>query len=444
MGVIATVLEGTTTVLAGFPKIIFDGVGPGLAVALKAAGALALIGIAVNQVLQIRQVSFMEYIIWLVRFGCILAFATIWTNFQPFYNLIVKLPQEYSSVLIQEVKETKRVWKEKDEAACGLKSNKGPFGWIVWSTEPASCWVDEETTKTPAKDANGSYKTGTYDLLDTFAERIFGIGTDILKEFSFFDGSTWKNIIIAFIVYIIGIIFTVVAIITALTAELGVAVSMGLAPLAIAMLTFNQTRHFFESWLKLTVGFAIVPLLIISIMSLIVTAASNVQKGDDFFGGFLPLILITVAGLTFMKQVPNLAGSLANVSLPKMGNAAVLSSLSSMYQAARSPFALADAVGNRAGAGMNQWQVSKAKGRGDVLAAFKGLAAMSQSAQFRAEKHNRHAYQKRDLEYAKSRFKKKHQGSESGDGEKDDRDLHLQRYLEYVQRDIEYAKSYKK
>jgi hypothetical protein len=181
---------------------------------------------------------------------------------------------------------------------------------------------------------------------------------------------------------------------------------MGLAPLAIAMLTFNQTRSYFEGWLRLTAGFAVVPLLLIAIMSVIVTVGNQTVRGDDFFGGYLPFALVSVAGLVFMFEIPTMAGSLASVTLPQIGTAAVMQAMSRVTQIIKSPLTVTDAIQNRGSAAINETKVASAGGANPVSAAFAGVRAMSQSAEFRAERAKRRSYQEDDLANARSKGNK--------------------------------------
>lgn len=113
------------------------------------------------------------------------------------------------------------------------------------------------------------------------------------------------------------------AIVIILIAKLGYVIGMALAPLALMMLIMEKTRGYFEAWLRFTIGFAVVPLLLGVMMTVIIYIASNLTRGDDIFKGYLPFVLVTLAGLVLMAQIPTLATTLSGASMPQMNGGAM-------------------------------------------------------------------------------------------------------------------------
>lgn len=300
MGVISTVVGQTETILINYVEAVFTYVAPPLQTTLKAAGILSLMFIAMNHIFQFRNVNYSTYITWGIRYVCIVSLATIWGNFQIFYDLCVNIPFEYMNALI-----------------------------------PAGASYNGVVE---AKMYNPANVTDIYTALDEFRHAIFYVADNIIHAFKLLKGSTYKYIPAAILVYIIGIIFTGASIVILLVAKLGFAIAMGLAPLAIAMLLFPQTKGYFESWLRFMGGFAVVPLLLASLMSVVITLAVNMQREDDIFKGFMPFVLVSLAGLVLLFQIPALASSLASTSMPQMGPGAMAGAIGSLGKTVSAPF----------------------------------------------------------------------------------------------------------
>lgn len=403
MGIIVDVMTGTTTVLEQHVVDVFKAVGPAMKDSLKAAGAVGLIFVAINHMFNISEVKYSDYIKWLFRFSCIYSIALTWENFEIFYNLFVSLPSEYASSLITATKLAGEL------ELCVPKG--GLLGFGVLNTPTiidigSAVGLDGDCSKIEPPTVDGAVKDSVFSALDQFSETIFSIGTAVMKEFVLLDAGTYKYILAGVMIYVVGLLFTGYALVVMLMAEIGFTIAMSLAPLAISMLVFNQTRSYFENWLRLTAGFAIVKLLASAIMAVIITVAYNMKREDDFFGGYLPFVLVSLAAWTLLQQVPGLASTLASTSLPAMGPGAVKDAVSGPVSAMKSPLQMASAIGNRSSAAKNAFQIARAGGGGPAGAVFAGLKAMSQSAQFRAEKSNRMAYQRADLKNALNKNKK--------------------------------------
>ncbi len=395
MGIVVDVLSATDAIMITYVQNVYDTVSAPLKITLGLAGGLSLIFVAINHIYNVRSVTYNTYILWAVRYACIVAFATGLANNVPHYlnDLIKSIPNSYGAATVASVKTF-----TEEKYKCGRIY--GVFGVVGWKQKWCTRTVESNTPL--AKDANA-----VNEVLDLFSNKIFGIGAGLFDQLGW-KPSTWKFIISGLLVYVIGFAFTAASLLILLMSNIGLALMFGLAPLAVALLTFPQTRNYFSNWLSMTIGFAIVPMLIMALMSIVLTVANKIPQGDDsFFQGNLAFLLVAVAAVAFLFQVPGMASTLASSSLPQMGTGQMAGAASRISQMARAPFtaplAARAAINDRAGAGKAASQAATASGKGRMGAAYAGTKAMMQSSQYRAQKANRTNIRDSVLERAKTK-----------------------------------------
>lgn len=402
MGVISDVLSKTDEKMVAYVQNVYDAVSTPLNYTLGLAGGLSLIFVAINHIYNVRSVTYSVYILWAVRYACIIAFSTGLNYGVPHYlnDLIKELPASYGAATIASVTTSRE-----ERYKCG--EHRGPFDKVNWKNKYCTRTIVETTPL--VKDANG-----VNELLDKFIRSIFDKGQSLYNRVGW-DAGTWKFMLSGFIVYLIGFFFTATAILILLMSNIGLALMFGLAPLAVAMLTFPQTRAYFHNWLSMTVGFALVPMLIMALMSIVLTVAYEIPPGDDdFFGGNLSFLLVALSAIAFLFQVPSMASTLASSSLPQMGAGQMAGAASRLAQVARAPFTAARtaisaplaaraAINDRMGAGKSAAEAASAGGKGRLGTAYAGTKAMMQSSQYRAQKANRTNIRDSVLERAKTK-----------------------------------------
>ena len=401
MGVIADVVTGTESALSMYPEVVFNTLGPVLVDTMRLVGVMSLMFMALNQIFHFREITYSTYLKWAIRIICIYAFALSWENFSLFYDLFVNVPFEFASNITSA--------SHVNMVICQSTGLFG-FGWTnlptiidlsdIFSSANVKCLG----LPAPPPVTNGD--NSIYIALDTFRDALFQIGDALMNSFELLDGGTWKNIFAGLIVYVIGLIFTGTAIVVMITAKVGFAVGMGLAPLAIALLTFSQTRGYFESWLRFVSGFALVPLLVSTLMSVVILVAYGLTRNDDFFAGFMPFVLVALAALVLLFQIPTLASQLASTNMPSIGPAMAAQAAMRAYAFAKAPLTAVSAASNRGGAAVNAAKTARANGQGPARAALSGVKAMLQSAQYRATRASVKGRHKNSLDRAKARNKK--------------------------------------
>ncbi|WP_420337024.1 type IV secretion system protein [Roseibium sp.] len=258
---IADTLNSIDTAVADYAETIFQGVSSEINTALVAAGLVGLSLIAINSILAFSTVSMRSYITWSVRYIIVLAVATSWTQFEPIYNIITDVPQSYGGALLA-------------QAGAGVSDNAG------------------------LNDAMDQMVTSILDLADTMNEE-----------------SGWLGISIsAVLLMVLGAIMAFVAIAISAIGKIGLALFISLAPLAIGALAFNGTRQLFESWSRITIGIALIPLVLAGIMGAVIgvgTQLMNEAAGATSLSDVAGFVIVTLAAIFMMKNVPTYATGLA-------------------------------------------------------------------------------------------------------------------------------------
>ena len=140
---------------------------------------------------------------------------------------------------------------------------------------------------------------------------------DTLFEFSdrLADESGLIGISMASIlVWIIGGLMAAAAIIVISLGKIGLAMAIALAPFFIPTLMFKATSNLFESWVRFTLGFAMIPLVMAGVIGAIVgigqgmiTDAAGASKLADAAG----FVIVGVGAVFLTMQVPTLVNSLS-------------------------------------------------------------------------------------------------------------------------------------
>jgi type IV secretory pathway VirB6-like protein len=401
MKIIANILNDTETILADYVKTSFDAVSGPLQATLAVAGGLSLIFVALNHLYNVKQVSYATYISWAIRYACIVAFATVWGNFEFAKNAIVNTPIEFAATTVL-VTQTKKTVKYE----CGFIT--GPFGAVKFAKK--YCFKEEIVS------SSGPSNVSTINsALDQYTDKIMTVARELFEKVGL-KPATWKFIFSGFVVMIVGLMFALISLITLLIAKIGISLMLALGPIAISMLTFPQTRGYFERWLSMTVGFALVPMLVIGLMGLMLKVAGNVNNSPDhFFGGNGAFIIISIGAILFLLQVPTLASTLANAGLPNVGMAAVKAAASTAMLGASAPLraaaSLSSGLASRSSNAVADGRAASARGGGPMGVAFSAAKAMTQSSNHRATEARRKEVNASNLSNAQAKGNQRKQAN---------------------------------
>ena len=229
--------------------------GP-IAGVLQVMGVAGLAFLAVNAVSQWVPIRISEYLKWGVRYVILTAVATSWAQFSPIYNIVTNTPGELGAKLM------------------GIVN---------------------------APNLNGAF--------DAMITTLFDFSDKLADEAALFSIS-----MASIVVWMIGGLMAAAAIIVISLGKIGLGMAIALAPIFIPTLMFRGTSNLFESWVRFTIGFALIPLVMAGVVgavvgigqSMIGEAASATTLEDA--AGFL---IVGVGAIFMTLQVPALVNGLS-------------------------------------------------------------------------------------------------------------------------------------
>ena len=144
------------------------------------------------------------------------------------------------------------------------------------------------------------------------------------------EGAGWNVAIIAYgwAVFLAGLALTGYALILISLSKIAVALMLAVAPFFILMLIFAQTKTLFEGWLRTTLNYALIPIFVYGLLSLLlvlvnkslVKMEASVTATSEIMTYAAPFLLVCVISVGLLMQVMNLASGIAGgLSLQTMG-----------------------------------------------------------------------------------------------------------------------------
>lgn len=269
---IADTLNKIDEAILGYTEAVFSDFGGAIATTCQLMGVVALAFMAANSVMQMVPIRFTDYVKWGVRFVVVTMIATSWAQFQPIYSVITEVPGNLGASFLT------------------------------------------MTGATNMNEALDEMITGLFDFSDRAAE----------------ESSMFSISLTSVLIWVLGALLAVVAIIVMSLAKVGLAMAVALAPIFVPCLLFKATSNLFESWVKFSLGFAMIPLVTAGVMGAIVGIGSELISDADGAtelseaAGFL---IVAAAGIWLMAQVPTLVNGLAGTitatatGMRPMGNA---------------------------------------------------------------------------------------------------------------------------
>lgn len=253
---IADTLSQIDATVATYAESVFVNFGGPVATTIRLAGLVSLAFLGINVIMQWLPLRVTDFAKWSVRYLIILAVATSWSQFLPFYDMLTNVPSSIGARLL---------------------------------------------------DVSGTVSLN--EALDTMVTSIFDFSDRAADESGFFSIS-----LLSIVLAIVGALMACVAILVAGIAKVGLAMAVSLAPLFIASLLFRGTSDLFSSWAKFTLGFALIPLVLAGVMGVIVGIGETMISEIDNAGtitdaaGFL---IVALAAIFLMSQVPTMVNGLA-------------------------------------------------------------------------------------------------------------------------------------
>jgi type IV secretion system protein VirB6 len=195
---------------------------------------------------------------------------------------------------------------------------------------------------------------GAYDSVTVIDQIIFSGGDAaslLIQKGGVFEGD-FSFYIAGFAVYLMVGLTAIYTIFLLALSRIALSVLLGLGPLFIALLLFETTKRFFESWIAQLANYAFITILTVMVAALMMTLISTAATQAANAGGGISIAqavrVCMAAGLTFlvMRQVmPMAAGLASGLALSTFG--AVSAALSWGFVGARRPAARVVGAGTR-------------------------------------------------------------------------------------------------
>lgn len=294
MGIIQSIGTAIDEATVDYLQSVFSAVAEPVQSLMTVIGVVTLLFIALNHVLQARNIEWTRYLNWAVTYILIVSFSTVWSNFSPIYDALTGITQGYSNLVVEAVAR------------------------------------DIETLRKDILDPaviTGAGEAKTYAAMDEFGHAIVWIARDFFRDTAITDmGKTFRNVFSGVLVLLVGGIFIAASAVIVLIAKVGMILAISLAPLGLIMFMWEKTRSYFQGWVSLLVGFAVIPLLLGALMAIVLyfaahilatSGASSLDK-SKFFG----FIFVMIAALVLLFHIPTMAQTLAQASVA-VGGASV-------------------------------------------------------------------------------------------------------------------------
>ena len=161
---------------------------------------------------------------------------------------------------------------------------------------------------------------GAYDSVTVVDQIIFAGGDAaslLIQKGGVFEGD-FSYYIAGFAVYLMVGLTAIYTIFLLALSRIALSVLLGLGPLFIALLLFETTKRFFESWIAQLANYAFVTILTVMVAALMMTLISTAATQAANAGGGISIAqavrVCMAAGLTFlvMRQVMPMAAGLAS------------------------------------------------------------------------------------------------------------------------------------
>ncbi|MEQ1582280.1 MAG: type IV secretion system protein [Steroidobacteraceae bacterium] len=174
---------------------------------------------------------------------------------------------------------------------------------------------------------------GAYDSVSVVDQIIFAggdTGALLLQKGGLFGGD-FSYYLAGIAVYLIVGLTAIYTIFLLALSRIALSVLLALGPLFIALLLFDSTKRFFESWIAQLANYALITILTVLVAALMMTLLRTAAEQAASTGGGIEIAhsvrVCMASGLTFlvMRQVMPMAASLASgLALSTFGTASLM------------------------------------------------------------------------------------------------------------------------
>ena len=169
--------------------------------------------------------------------------------------------------------------------------------------------------------------------VDAFYDRMSDAASNLIKRASITE---LRYYVAAGFVWLVTIIAMLFAFGFLLISKLATALILGVGPIFIALFLFGGTRGLFEGWLRALVGFALVPLFLLTSLAMLLamidgtvaTVRAEAAIGEMTWDNLVLLLVITAGFALLFIQIPNVTAAIAG-GISIAGAAAAMASAGS-------------------------------------------------------------------------------------------------------------------
>lgn len=333
MAVIETLLTAIDTTSETIGSTAYDGVSGAVLPIVQIGGVLIVILTGINLMIQAIPMSLQNGISLIVRLSLVVAFVSSFANFNSVYGVLTQAPSELGAIALNAV--------------------------------------------------TGGSVTNLYDGLDDLYGRALDVGNAVSQNGSFIAGA-----IAGVVMFVIAAVMAVISVIMIGAAKLMIGVLIIFGPIAITCTLFKQSAPIFEAYVKLALGFALVPFLAAAMAGFTILAANSIVPDDlssvETIGDITSFIVIMLLGTGLMAMIPGTASSLSQTGIGIAAAAAATYVAGrkglSAAQTAGSASAKAAGAAGRFAAGGTQAAMGKELGNSASGSAKAGAATVSKVA----------------------------------------------------------------
>jgi len=249
-------LNNVDTAILNYAQSSFSAFAGPIATVLQLMGVVGISFIAINALVQWVPIRVSDYLKWGLRYVILTAIATSWAQFAPIYNIVTNVPAELGASLMGMVN---------------------------------------------APNLNGAF--------DAMITTLFDFSDRLSDEASYFSIS-----MAAIIVWVIGGLMAAAAIIVIALGKIGLGMAIALAPIFIPALMFRATSNLFESWVRFTIGFALIPLVMAGVVGAVVGIGQsmiNQAQGATALENASGFLIVGVGAVFMTLMVPTLVNGLS-------------------------------------------------------------------------------------------------------------------------------------
>ena len=279
MAIISTILGNIDDAVNGAGSNVYSAVAAQAFLVAKAGAILAVVMTGINIMMQVVPISIANGISIIARIGVVFVFlqgAGSYSNFHTVFSAITDAPASFGAITL------------------------------------------------------GQFSGGTVPSLNVGLDQLYlkavNTGQSVMDNGGYISGP-----IIGIAFWMVAALMAVFTIIILGASKIAVAAMIILGPVAIACTLFKSAAPFFEAWVKLTMGFALVPMIAAAMSGMILWLASKNVPSDltnvQSVGDLVNFIVIMVLGCGLMLMVPSMASSLSAASINLMAVAGAAAGL---------------------------------------------------------------------------------------------------------------------